>query len=385
MAATTSASLRGFVNPMSLLTRITFEYGTTTAYENSISSVPDSLEVSGFYYVNASLLNLHPGTIYHFRIKAENKIGITYSSDQTFTTPGWPPTVKNEILSDILMNSITVNAAITTGSLITSVIIEYGTSENLGNSVSYTTISEGAWPLLDVKKVFDNLTPGTRYYFRVRVENPVATIYSSVISGTTFNMTDIDQNLYHSIQIGSQTWMQENLRTLHFQNGDPIPAMPYSNDWINATTNACSYYDFDLDLGKKYGFLYNYFVAVDSRNVCPQGWHVPSQAEWTTLVNFAGGESVAAPKLRISGISNWNSLYYTESDNSTGFTALGAGIRLNTAEYWGRDYNASFWTTDTWSSDPKFVVNMRIFENQPNIDFPPQHKNAGLSIRCLKN
>jgi uncharacterized protein (TIGR02145 family) len=158
-----------------------------------------------------------------------------------------------------------------------------------------------------------------------------------------------------------------------------------TNFMTNTLTNACTYYNYDLDLGKKYGYLYNYYVAGDIRNVCPDGWHVPTQAEWTTLVDFAGGDSVAAPKLRVSGISNWNSLYYTNADNSTGFTAFGAGIRLKTGEYWGIDYNATFWTTTLCTDIEGFILGTRIFENQPNIDFVGHPKNYGFSTRCLKN
>lgn len=298
IVATTTAYIHGYVNPMSLVTIITFEYGLTTSYENSVPSIQDSLFASRFCNVNAYVKDLIPGSVYHFRIKAKNELGTTYSNDQTFTTPGWPPTVKNELLSDILMNSITVNSEATTGSLTTSIIIEYGTSENFGNSSFITAVSEGSWPIIEVKKVFDNLTPGTKYYFRIKVINPVATIYSNVLSCTTFNMMDIDHNLYHSIKIGSQEWFQENLRTIHFQNGDPIPVIPFDNDWVNILTIACTYYNYDLDLGKKYGYLYNYYVAGDIRNVCTDGWHVPTKAEWTTLVDFAGGDSVAAPKFR---------------------------------------------------------------------------------------
>lgn len=380
---TSGAVLSGFINSMSLTTEVFFEYGLSLNYENSVPAIQNPLIQRGSCVVSAELNNILPGSVYHFRIKAINQIGTSYSSDQTFTTTGWLPEVTNTSLTKITMNSVVIHTKIDPRLVETNVFIEYGTTSQYGSVFTALVI-----PPVDVNQVdirVGNLLSDTRYFFRVRAVNKVGTTYSSELSCTTFSVMDVDSNYYHTITTGNQVWLQENLMTLHYQNGDPIAVLPFDNEWSATTIGACTYYYYDLDLGRKYGFLYNYYAAADARNVCPAGWHVPSQAEWSTLIAWAGGEAVAAPKMRIAGISNWNPLYYTESDNSSGFTALGAGTRLKDGEYWGISYNATFWTLTPWSYDPVLINTLRIFEDKPNTDFSPQWKNAGVSIRCLKN
>jgi uncharacterized protein (TIGR02145 family) len=376
---TTIASFSAYVNAMSLPTLVTFEYGLTTNYGNSVQ---DSLYGTYFALVRSDTVSVHPGNLYHFRIKAENAMGISYSDDKTFTTPGWPPTIKNETVTGVSMTGIKINAQLTTGSLITSVIIHYGTTENLGDSVFVMSVSEGSWPNIDLNKIIEDLLPGTRYYFRITVRNPVATVDSKILSFTTYDMTDVDNNLYHSIKIGSQYWMQENLKALHYQNGDPIAVVPFADAWINTTEGALTYYDYDLDLEKIYGCLYNYYVVGDPRNICPVGWHVPSKDECITLLDYAGGQNVAGTELLgSSGVLDW---YGTAITNSTGFTALPAGIRLSTGDYWGQWGSTTFWTSTSFESDVQIKYAMRLYA-QPAIDFVLDIQNAGFSIRCLKN
>jgi uncharacterized protein (TIGR02145 family) len=195
-------------------------------------------------------------------------------------------------------------------------------------------------------------------------------------------MMDVDHNLYHSIKIGSQYWMQENLRTLHYQNGDPIAVVPFANEWISTTEGALTYYDYDFDLVINFGFLYNFYAVSDSRNICPEGWHVPSRDEWITLLDFAGGQDVAAPELQGSSwILDW---YGTPITNSTGFNAHGAGIRLSTGVYTAVWNSTTFWTTTSFQWDEQYKLAIRLY-TQPAVDIVNDSKNAGFSIRCLKN
>ncbi len=378
-AQTTIASFSAYVNAMSLPTLVTFEYGLTTNYGNSVQ---DSLYGTYFALVRSDTVSVRPGNLYHLRIKAENAKGISYSDDKTFSTPGWPPTIKNETVTGVSMTGIKVNAQVTTGSLITSAIIHFGTTENLGDSVFVMSASEGSWPNIDLNKIIEDLLPGTRYYFRIIVRNPVATVESKLLSFTTYNMTDVDNNLYHSIIIGSQYWMQENLRALHYQNGDPIAVVPFFNAWDSTTEGALTYYDYDLDLEKNYGCLYNYYVVGDARNICPEGWHVPSKDEWITLLDYAGGQNVAGPELQgSSGVLDWYGVTIT---NSTGFNAYPAGMRLTNADYCGLYGSTTFWTSTSFQSDVQFKYAMRLYE-RPAVDFVTDSQNAGFSIRCLKN
>ena len=379
----TSVKLHGLVNPMSLNTEITFQYGLTKAYEMSKASTPNNISIGGFWDVVAEITELIPGSEYHFRIKAENELGITYSKDYTFITAGWQSTITKVSFKDITLNSVSIQATVNPGLLETSVVIEYGTSENYGNSFNVTQTPLIGGSDVDLSAVIDNLTIGTKYYFRIKSFNQTWTTYTSGWNFTTYRVTDIDNNYYHSITIGSQEWLQENLKTTHFQNGDAISLLPFDNDWKTTTESAYIYYNYDLDLGKRFGYLYNFYAASDSRNVCPQGWHVPTLTEWTTLVEFAGGENVAAIKLRESGTADWS--YYTNADNSTGFTALGAGIRLYNGPYWGYQYSGTFWSTTSFASDTQYKYAMRMSADRSIIEWQIDSKTAGFSIRCLKN
>ena len=111
----------------------------------------------------------------------------------------------------------------------------------------------------------------------------------SIIYGT---MTDQDGNVYKTITIGTQTWMAENLRTTKYRDGSNIPLVTSHASWLTLTTGAyCNYNNTtNCDTISSYGRLYNWFVTSDSRNIAPVGWHVPSEAEWQTLINYLGGD-----------------------------------------------------------------------------------------------
>lgn len=97
---------------------------------------------------------------------------------------------------------------------------------------------------------------------------------------------DIDGNVYNTIIIGNQTWTAENLKTTHYRNGDPIDNLTSNNDWVTATTGAWCYYNNDSSYNNIYGKLYNAYTVVDSRNIAPPGWHIPTQSDWNKLIIY---------------------------------------------------------------------------------------------------
>jgi len=139
-------------------------------------------------------------------------------------------------------------------------------------------------------------------------------------------ITDIDGNVYHSITIGTQVWMVENLKTTHFNDGTEIPLVTDNTAWGNCTTSGyCWYKNDQASYGNIYGALYNWYT-VNTGNLCPTGWHVPTDAEWTTLTIYLGGETIAGGKLKETGTIHWSSPN-TGATNETGFTALPGGFR----------------------------------------------------------
>ena len=154
------------------------------------------------------------------------------------------------------------------------------------------------------------LTAGTTYYVRAYATNSAGTGYGNDISFTTQqggvgNVTDDDGNVYHSVTIGTQVWMVENLKTTKYNDGTSIPLVTDATDWHNLLTPGYCWNNNDEATYKAtYGALYNWYT-VNTGNLCPTGWHVPGDAEWTTLTTYLGGEDVAGGKLKEVGITHW--------------------------------------------------------------------------------
>ncbi len=127
-------------------------------------------------------------------------------------------------------------------------------------------------------------------------------------------VSDIEGNTYKTIKIGTQTWMAENLKTTKYKDGSEIPNITNNGDYDNNPANS-----------ETYGRLYNWYTVDDDKGVCPEGWHVPDDAEYTVLTDYLGGESVAGGKMKETGTEHWNSPN-TGATNESGFTGLPRGV-----------------------------------------------------------
>jgi len=172
------------------------------------------------------------------------------------------------------------------------------------------------------------LAPGTAYYVRAYATNAAGTAYGNQQTFTTSasSVTDIDGNVYSTIQVGTQTWMRENLKVGKYRDGSAILTGYSVAQWDALITGAYTYYENNASFNDIYGKMYNWYAVVDPRGVCPTGWHVPSQSEWNTLSNFLGGSSIAGGKIKSLSYL-WESP--NRATNETGFTALPGGRRLN--------------------------------------------------------
>jgi uncharacterized protein (TIGR02145 family) len=193
-------------------------------------------------------------------------------------------------------------------------------------------------------------------------------------------MTDQAGNVYKTICIGTQTWMAENLRTKKYRNGDNIDSIA-SAGWDRLTGAYCVYGISSIN-GLTYGKLYNWYAVGDVRNIAPNGWHVPSDAEWTTLTTYLGGESVAGGKMKEPGLTHWLS-DNTGATNESGFTGLPGGNRSGTGVF---DYIGFFgcWWSSTFTSisDAKVRVLYYYLESVLSSD---GSMNTGYSVRCIKD
>lgn len=183
------------------------------------------------------------------------------------------------------------------------------------------------------------------------------------------------------ITIGTQTWMCENLNVDRYRNGDSIPQVIYPVEWSTLTTGAWCYYDNYTENGKTYGKLYNWYAVNDPRGLAPVGWHIPSDAEWTTLAAYLGGEPQAGGKLKESGTAHWRSPNFGAT-NETGFLALPGGLRLKDGSFLFFSSDGSWWSSNDngKSNSWYYAVNY----SAANLTRGSRAIETGLSVRCLQ-
>ena len=210
--------------------------------------------------------------------------------------------------------------------------------------------------------------------------------------GTT---TDNEGNIYKTIIIGNQTWMAENLIVTHYNNGDPIQYVQREEVepgvWVNLTTGAYGIYnDDDLDWHNSFpgdGILYNWYTVDDSRGVCPGGWHVPFDTEYTILTDYLGGESVAAKKMKKTNLWNQHNQYPDAATNESGFTAVPAGAReFEWAGAYGGIYHmGTYWSaTNIWEGED-WAISYILGYDHPSVISRNKIKKSGYSVRCIKD
>ena len=200
---------------------------------------------------------------------------------------------------------------------------------------------------------------------------------------------DIDGNGYKTVTIGKQVWMAENLKTTKYNDGKTIPLVTDEKSWEVLTTPAYCWYNNDATANKnKYGALYNWYT-VNTKKLCPNGWHVPTDAEWTILTTYLGGESVAGGKLKETGTSHWESPN-TGATNKSGFTALPGGFRNHDGTF--GDFGSyvlifrsnGCWWSSTEQSDFSAYYR-RLYNTLISVYRSPSDKHFGYSVRCLKD
>ncbi|HNW88301.1 MAG TPA: FISUMP domain-containing protein [Bacteroidales bacterium] len=204
------------------------------------------------------------------------------------------------------------------------------------------------------------------------------------ISNAQPTINDYDGNVYNTVQIGNQLWMRENLKVTHYQNGDAIPIISATNLWMSATTHGRCYYNLDSASNKAvYGGLYNWHVVNDSRNVCPNGWHVPSDADWNTMEVALGSETISiGGSMKETGFAHWITPN-TGATNSSGFTALPGGQRDYNGMFNNMTNYGYFWTSTTGTLNSVIIRYLTYSDVNLHIDeFSPV---SGFSIRCVCN
>jgi uncharacterized protein (TIGR02145 family) len=195
-------------------------------------------------------------------------------------------------------------------------------------------------------------------------------------SATFGSVSDIDGNTYKTVVIGTATWMAENLKTTKFKNGDAISKLPDGSEWLIASTPGYHNYNDHEGLISVYGHLYNCYVRIDPRGVCPSGWHAATPEDWNAIGVALGGAAAAGGRMKEQGTAHW--VTSNNSDNQSGFTGVPGG-----SMYKGRvtDMGTDGYWWSTAEGDFFYLTNVEV-----NL----RHKstavmNEGLSIRCVKD
>lgn len=206
--------------------------------------------------------------------------------------------------------------------------------------------------------------------------------------------TDVDGNVYHTVTLGSQTWMIENLQTTRYNDGTTIPLVTDSAAWTNLMTPGYCWYNNSDSLPKvnKYGALYNWY-SVNTSKLAPKGWHIPSDEEWTTLQYNVSKYNYLSGSLSkiLAATTNWETTTSNlsigsnlQKNNSSGFTALPSGFRANSTAYFSLIGSEGIWWT-TNLNDNKTARCISLIYNLTTVERAYKPYQSGLSVRCIKD
>jgi len=333
----------------------------------------------------SNIPGLTPGATYYIKAYATNSIGTVYGNEVTTKTTAILPMITTSAISAITSNSATSGGNINNdgGAALTVRGVCWSTSQNPTIMDFNTSNSTGTGSFISN---LTGLTPGITYYLRAYATNIIGTAYGSEFSfkTTPLIVTDIDGNIYSTVKIGIQVWMIENLKTTKYSNGDLIGTTSPATLLITAE-NTPKYqwaYSGDESSVATYGRLYTWFTVMDTRGVCPTGWHIANDAEWTTLTTILGGESISDDKLKETGTIHWLSPN-SGSTNSSGFTALPGGSRYLDGTFNHIGVDCVWWSATEASTIDGWY--RRLDNGNARVGRYADYKWVGLSVRCIKD
>jgi uncharacterized protein (TIGR02145 family) len=364
-------------------------YGTLQTPTTANSTTSDGTGVGVF---SSTLTGLSHSTLYFVRAYAVNSIGTSYGNEIGFTTSLPPPALPT--LTTSAVTDVSSMGAITGGEIsadgyaaVTARGVVYSTSIN-PTIVNQATMNGNGIGVFT--SVLTGLTQSTLYYVRAYATNSVGTAYGNERSFSTLAfvcgtspVADGEGNIYNTVHIGNQCWTQSNLNVTKFRNGDDIANLTNGSQWSGTPPSAtgawCSYNNNSANDATN-GKLYNWYAVNDSRGLCPTGWHVPSDGEWTTLTNGLGGTSVAGGAMKTT--TGWTSPN-TGATNSSGFTGRATGFRSSSASFSNQGSAAYWWTsTDAGSG---YAWSRGLLNYLSSVERYDYYKNHGFSVRCVKD
>ena len=259
-----------------------------------------------------------------------------------------------------------------------------GSPTSTSNNPSHSYTTAGTYTVsLTVTNTYGSNTKTINNYITVNQnENNIGIIFNPNLTYGT--VIDLDGNVYYTIQIGTQTWMAENLKITKYNNGVPISEDTNGVSWLAQSTPLYCWYNNDAETYKSiYGALYNWYT-ISAGNPCPVDWHVPNNDEWNLLIEYFGGAIDAGGKLKETSSSHWENPNEA-ADNQSGFTALPGGNRVSdaTGSYWDIGAIGIWWSSSETNST--HAGSYQMSSQSSSVFRGSQGKNEGLSIRCVKD
>ena len=324
----------------------------------------------------STITGLAIGTTYYVRAYATNEAGTTYGGQRTFTTPQLA-VVTTGSASNITASSATVSATVTSdgGSSVTARGVCVSTTQNptTADNCNSSGSGTGAYSVSLI-----SLSGATTYFVRAYATNSAGTAYGSQVTFKTLDtLTDIDGNVYPIVQIGTQVWMAENLRTTRYRTGATITNVTNATTWSGLTTGAWVHYGNSTDNETVYGKLYNWYAVADSRNICPTGWHVPSDAEWTVLSNFLATDV----GFKMKSTSGWQD--NGNGSNASGFNGLPGGYRSTPGPFDLVGRLGYFWSSSEYLSGNAW--GRLLSRDARDLGRLNDFKRRGFSVRCVQD
>ena len=361
-----------------------FCWGTSTNPTLQDDFVPSGTGPGEFI---STITGLQPNTLYHIRAFAQNRVGIAYGNEVTFTTGIAAPQVTTSPVSGITASSAVCGGNITYdgGADITGRGVCWSTSPDPDLEDSFTTSYTGTVAFITT---MTSLQPGTKYYVRAYVKNSAWTIYGEQLTFNT-KIADIEGNLYSIVTIGSQVWMAENLRSTKYNDATSIPNVTDNTDWVNLATPAYCWYLNDITYKSSYGALYNWYT-VGTGKLCPTGWHVPSDEEFKNLELYLGMPSDHLDLWDWRGTDQGSKMKSTtgwdnggNGSNSSGFSATAGGYRYGATGAFNADGVLTYW----WAYDNNDIYGWyrRLDGDNNGVFRGITSKKGGKYIRCLKD
>jgi uncharacterized protein (TIGR02145 family) len=323
-------------------------------------------------------------TKYYIRAYATSLVGDALGDLLIFTT-------SNIIIATTPVSSVTSTSASTGGTIrsdFAEPVIERGVCwHTLPNpTISDSKTSDGSG-IGSYSSNMIGLITNTIYYVRAYVVTNQGTLYGDqiILKTMTGLVADVDGNVYNTVTIGTQMWMAENLRTTRYNDGTVIPEASSSS---YNKPNYCSYM-YENANREKYGFLYNFYVVMTNK-LCPVGWHVPTDAEWTGLTDYLGGEKFAGGKMKEAGFLHWESPN-TAATNECGFGGLPGGysarqensVPMAHYPFAGLGEIGSWYTSSEWNTSMAWC--RYISYSDKEVGRAHEQNSGGLSVRCIKD